>query len=89
MSNDAKRYWAQRKKPLGETLHDKLFNPAPPVTQEMVLSGVTWRKDADQKWIECCSTCGSNCGQCGMTARLGNFNTSSGEMMDMLAANVR
>lgn len=44
---------------------------APPRTIEMVQRGTVWAKAADG-WREVCDTCGGNCGQCGMTERLGN-----------------
>lgn len=48
----------------------KVVERAPLVTEEMRLQGITWAK-ADDGWREVCDTCGGNCGQCGMTSRLG------------------
>lgn len=44
---------------------------APPVTHEMAMRGTGWTR-RDGVWCEYCTTCGGNCGQCGMTERLGN-----------------
>lgn len=83
---EAIRFFKRQARPIGENLHDKVFNPAPEVTAEMKREGFTWRKMADQTWRMVCSTCGSNCGQCGSTDKLGNFTqpSSGPSQMDFL-----
>lgn len=51
------------------------FDRRPEVTQEMKNRGTTWRKLEDA-WVEVCDFCGGNCGQCGLTGRLGNIPAS-------------
>jgi hypothetical protein len=46
---------------------------APPLTIEMKQRGTVWGRTVDGGWREVCDTCGGNCGQCGMTERLGNM----------------
>jgi hypothetical protein len=45
---------------------------APPRTFEMKMRGTIWAQTVEGGWREVCDTCGGNCGQCGMTERLGN-----------------
>lgn len=45
---------------------------APPRTCQMEMRGTVWARTVDGGWREICDTCGGNCGQCGMTERLGN-----------------
>jgi hypothetical protein len=45
---------------------------APPITHEMKMRGTSWARTVGGGWREVCDTCGGNCGQCGMTERLGN-----------------
>lgn len=76
-----------------QTLHDMVFNPKPKQTKEMDQRGTTWRKAKNDKgqeqWVEVCDFCGANCGQCGMTARLGNFSGPGSQIMDQLVEQVR
>lgn len=77
-----------------QTLHDRVFNPKPKVTQQMFLRGTTWRKgktrEGGETWIEVCDFCGANCGQCGLTERLGNFNRpEGGSVFDAVVAQAK
>lgn len=52
----------------------------PPISTEMQRLGLTWAYITDPngpasngRWIEVCDFCGGNCGQCGMTGRIGNI----------------
>lgn len=47
----------------------------PLLTTEMRQAGLIWGRSGDQ-WIEVCDTCGGNCGQCGITDRVGNVPAS-------------
>ena len=48
---------------------------APQVTDEMRRLGLVW-KQVDDEFIQVCYTCGGNCGQCGITGRIGNVPPS-------------
>jgi hypothetical protein len=68
---------------------EKSFTPdtspcliAPPRTFEMKQRGTTWARTVDGGWREVCDTCGGNCGQCGMTERLGNPGFSFDRILD-------
>ena len=52
---------------------------SPVVTQEMRDLGTQWVRQRDE-WREVCGTCGGNCGQCGMTERLGNIPVNLDEI---------
>jgi hypothetical protein len=45
----------------------------PEVTDDMRRSGITWAKTSTGDFIEVCDFCGGNCGQCGITGRVGNI----------------
>lgn len=49
-------------------IHDAVFNPQPRAPK-----GYRYRKTTSGEWRLVCDMCGSNCGQCGDTDRLGNF----------------
>ena len=58
-------------------LNKSKFSPwRPKVTQSMKAKGLTWafciNKDGSTSWREVCNFCGGNCGQCGITGRIGN-----------------
>jgi hypothetical protein len=55
---------------------------APPVTHEMKMRGTSWARTVAGTWREVCDTCGGNCGQCGMTERLGNPGFSLDRILD-------
>jgi hypothetical protein len=44
---------------------------SPKVTDEMRASGLKWHRLPDGRWAEVCDFCGGNCGQCGLTSRIG------------------
>ena len=48
----------------------------PVVTEDMRLNGLVWARTTADEWIEICDFCGGNCGQCGLTSRLGNVPAS-------------
>jgi hypothetical protein len=54
---------------------------APPRSIEMVNRGTVWGRTVDGGWREVCDTCGGNCGQCGMTERLGNMPVDLGRLV--------
>lgn len=45
---------------------------APARTQDMINRDFKWRRYKGE-WVTACNTCGSNCGQCGDTGRLGEI----------------
>jgi hypothetical protein len=45
-----------------------LLPKPPPLTDEMKHNDLVWRAI----WVKACATCGGNCGQCGLTGKLGN-----------------
>lgn len=55
---------------------------APPITHEMKMRGTAWARTVDGGWREVCNFCGGNCGQCGMTERLGNPGFSFDRIID-------
>lgn len=55
---------------------------APVRTHEMRSRGTIWAKTATGGWREVCDFCGGNCGQCGMTERLGNPGFSFDRIID-------
>lgn len=62
-----------------------LFKPKfPPVTDEMSCRGLTWARTTDGKFIEVCDFCGGNCGQCGITSRVGNVPFNMDRMVKKL-----
>jgi hypothetical protein len=58
--------------------------PWPALTDDMIDRGLCWRK-IDGEFYEVCEFCGGNCGQCGLTARIGNIPASMQAMVDNLA----
>lgn len=47
----------------------------PELTQEMQRAGLEWR-EVNGDWREVCDYCKGNCGQCGITQRVGNVHTT-------------
>jgi hypothetical protein len=80
---------------LGEPILDT--SVAPPRTHEMKMRGTVWAlmrtgypdDDGvpDVQWREVCDTCGGNCGQCGMTERLGNPGFSLDRIIEKTGMN--
>lgn len=54
--------------------------PMPAIPHDHVTVGLKWIWRVD-KWIEVCDTCGGNCGQCGITGRVGNPGFSLDEVI--------
>lgn len=55
----------------------------PPVTADMKARGLAWRK-IDGEFCLVCGFCGGNCGQCGLTHRIGNIPADMQTMIDNL-----
>lgn len=53
-------------------IHDAVFNPQPRAPK-----GYRYRKTTSGEWRLVCDMCGSNCGQCGDTARHGDQGGSA------------
>lgn len=61
----------------------KLVRPIPPeITPEMKHLGLMWAYSTDGHWIEVCDFCGGNCGQCGLTSRIGNVPFNFNRIVD-------
>ena len=61
----------------------------PKRTPEMVQASLVWALFSDEKgerfvWREICAFCGGNCGQCGITGRVGNVPFSMQRMIENL-----
>lgn len=55
----------------------------PAVTDDMKSRGLTWAF-IDGNWAQVCDFCGGNCGQCGLTGRIGNVAPNMQRMVDKL-----
>jgi hypothetical protein len=58
---------------------DKHGNPAPPQTR----TDLIWVL-VKGEWREVCDFCRGNCGQCGLTSRIGNVPANMDSMIDKL-----
>ena len=58
----------------------------PELTLEMMNRGTTWAlityANGRKEWREVCDFCHGNCGQCGLTGRIGNIPASMQAMID-------
>lgn len=64
----------------------RLFPPTirqsrPPKPVDDVQAGLKWVWMGEDGWREVCSFCGGNCGQCGITGRVGNVPASLNEII--------
>lgn len=57
----------------------------PALTEEMRKAGLMWAKVGGE-WREVCNFCGGNCGQCGITGRIGNVPFSLERMISKVEA---
>ncbi len=61
------------------------FKWHPVVTLEMKQAGLTWAlvtyEDGSKEWGEVCDFCHGNCGQCGITGRVGNIAADLGAIV--------
>ena len=62
-------------------LRDKENKKHPEVTDEMRHNGFIWAL-FEGEWREVCEFCHGNCGQCGITGRVGNIPASMQAIID-------
>lgn len=58
---------------------DKHGNPKP---ADDKAAGLMWVLSTDREWMEVCDFCHGNCGQCGITGRVGNVPASLQAIVD-------